>query len=325
MKREAVIAVALLALVALGGCAPMILGAGPATREATIEPSRMLMRDGAALPFKRWGSERHAPRAIVLAVHGFNDYSKAFESAGPEWARAGIVTYAYDQRGFGAAPNRGRWAGNDTYIDDLAMVAALLRARYGDRTPLFVLGESMGGAVVMAAGARGRLDNIDGAILVAPAVRGREAFGPIASGFLDILAHLVPWMSGPSGSPGIQPSDNIPMLRKFSADPLVIKNTRIDAAWGLLELMDEAAKGAERFNVPSLVLFGARDILVPGAPSEAMLRKLPPVAEGDRRVTTYDNGWHMLLRDLDGPKVRRDIAKWILEDRGTRETRTASR
>ncbi|MEJ0071172.1 MAG: alpha/beta fold hydrolase [Pseudomonadota bacterium] len=71
-------------------------------------------------------------------------------------ARHGIATYAYDQRGFGGAPDRGRWAGTPQLAADVASAAALLRGRYPG-VPLYLLGESMGGAVaILAASGRGR-------------------------------------------------------------------------------------------------------------------------------------------------------------------------
>jgi len=51
-------------------------------------------------------------KAVILALHGFNDYANAFDGPGEIWAKEGIVTYAYDQRGFGAAPERGLWPGH---------------------------------------------------------------------------------------------------------------------------------------------------------------------------------------------------------------------
>ena len=44
----------------------------------------------------------------------------------------------------------------------------------------------------------------------------------------------------------ILPSDNIPMLREFSRDPLVIKETRVDTIKGLVLLMSEALEAAPR-------------------------------------------------------------------------------
>lgn len=56
----------------------------------------------------------------------------------------GIACFAYDQRGFGIAPKRGLWAGQDAYIDDLQVLIRLLKQRYPDR-PVYLLGEKHGG------------------------------------------------------------------------------------------------------------------------------------------------------------------------------------
>jgi len=64
------------------------------------------------------------------------------------------VTYAYDQRGFGKSPTRGRWPGTDTLVEDARAVAALLHERYPD-LPIYVVGESMGGALALVAADRG--------------------------------------------------------------------------------------------------------------------------------------------------------------------------
>ena len=109
----------------------------------------ILTDDGAKLPLRSWLPDGK-PRAIILALHGFNDYSNAFTHPGVDWAKDGIATYAYDQRGFGEAPGRGLWAGSKRLAEDLTLTSRLLRARYPG-TPLYLLGESMGGAVVAAA------------------------------------------------------------------------------------------------------------------------------------------------------------------------------
>ena len=75
-----------------------------------ISSDAMIMDDGAKLPLRSW-LPKDKPRAIILALHGFNDYSNAFAAPGKEWAKHGVATFAYDQRGFGGAPERGRWAG----------------------------------------------------------------------------------------------------------------------------------------------------------------------------------------------------------------------
>src|SRR3546814_15118199 len=90
----------------------------------------------------------------------FNDYSNAFADSGPALAAQGLEVYASDQRGFGEAPHRGLWPGVEALPGDLTTAAGLLRQRHPD-LPLYLLGESMGGAVVLAALELGRASCTD--------------------------------------------------------------------------------------------------------------------------------------------------------------------
>lgn len=311
MTARAPLWLAVSAQLALAACAPVVTGLGPPLRAPALEDGRYVARDGTALPLRSWQPVA-LPRAVVLAVHGFGDYGAGFEIPATEWAGVGIATYAYDQRGFGRSPTRGRWPGAEAMVADLADVVALLRARHPD-TPLFVLGESMGGAVTMVAAARGSLAGVDGIVLCAPAVRGSDAIGPVASLTLRFFAHTVPWFSGPSGGQGFRPTDNEDVLRAWAADPQILRSPRIDMAWGLVRLMDDAVAAAPHLDrPPTLVLVGARDALVPGGAMARMLAALPATGADLRRVAVYDNGWHLLLRDLDAARVRADVAHWVL-------------
>src|SRR5579871_1249683 len=119
-----------------------------------LTDDRYITTDGVTLPLRRWLPPGQ-PVAVILALHGFNDYSNAFTLPAPALTQRGIAVYAYDQRGFGAAPQRGRWPGEMVMARDAARAATLLRRRYPDR-PIYLLGESMGGAVaILAAAARG--------------------------------------------------------------------------------------------------------------------------------------------------------------------------
>jgi len=278
-----------------------------------LTEDHMIARDGAALPLRRW-LPPGKPRAVVLALHGFNDYSKAFAGPGAAWAQNGIATYAYDQRGFGAAPGRGRWPAAKRLIGDAETAATLLRQRY-PAIPLYLLGESMGGAVAIlaASGSRGgRRADVDGVILVAPAVWGRQTMNLIERVGLW-LADLMPSMRLSSDliPVRIQPSDNLAMLRAYSADPLVIKDTRADTLQGLVDLMSAALVSAASFDAPTLLLYGEHDEIVPRRPMARFVDGLPARAQLRQRVALYPHGYHMLLRDLDGPLLIKDVAAWI--------------
>lgn len=298
----------LMALLLLSACAPRLEPAGPAIQAPALNDSQIFMADGAALPVRRWLPDV-TPNAVIVALHGFNDYSHAFEQPATYWARHGIATYAFDQRGFGNAPNRGIWAGHDTMVADAAAAMELIRARHPGR-PVFLAGESMGGAVAMIAAARGML-NADGLILVAPALRGRRYIGFFPRATLWLGARIIPWFGLTGRGLRIQASDNIPMLRALGADPLIIKETRVDAIKGLVDTMDAAILAAPAVRIPSLVLYGSRDELVPEEPTVDMIAALPSGI--GHRAAVYRSGWHLLLRDLKAQIVLDDILAWIAD------------
>ena len=292
----------------LAACAPKLQPLGPTIAEPAFGGTLLLMDDGAALPLRHWPAEGRA-KAVVLAVHGFNEYSKVFEKPAADWAKSGIETYAYDQRGFGETSYRGLWAGDERMVKDLKQAATVLHARRPD-LPFYVLGESMGGAVVMAAATDRDPLTADGLILVSAAIWGRESIGPVGSGALWFFANTIPWYTVDGRGLNIQASDNRQMLKELGRDPLIIKQTRIDAVYGLVGLMDRAWAAAPAMPGRSLFLYGAREQVIDDDAAAAMLRRLPRGPSGPR-VALYPDGYHMLLRDLNGEVVRRDVVAWI--------------
>ena len=148
-------------------CAPSIVPAGDAIRQPAIENDRYIAPDGTSLQLAVWPAitdPEKLPKAVILGIHGFGDYRNAWQQPAEIWAREGITTFAYDQRGFGSSPTRGRWAGTQTLVDDIKTMSGLLRSRYPG-VPLYLAGESMGGALVLVA-SDNHLD-VDGIIPVA--------------------------------------------------------------------------------------------------------------------------------------------------------------
>jgi len=317
------------ALLLLVGCAPAtdeeVRVAGIGTARAAPDPmpvprfieTSFIAADGQTMPLRKWLPRGHGKgevKAVILALHGFNDYTNAFDGPGETWAKDGIATYAYDQRGFGAAPERGFWPGRAALAADAATATQILRRLYPG-TPLYLLGESMGGAVAVVAltGESGTpVPDVDGVILTAPAVWGRPT--------MDLMPRLALW-AGVRLMPGltltgrglkIKPSDNIAMLRALGQDPMVIHATRIDTIYGLVDLMDAALASGALLDTPLFVMYGANDEIIPRAPIQRFVDALPAEPTRRRKLAWYENGYHMLLRDLEGPIVIADVASWVL-------------
>ncbi len=290
----------------LGACSPTVIPAGESVRTPALTNDSYIAADGTKLPLAVWKAEKEPPRAIVLGLHGFGDYRNAFEEPAAVWAKDGITTYSYDQRGFGASPTRGRWPGTDTLVGDAEAVARLLRAKYPD-VPLYIAGESMGGAVAMVAADRGIEE--DGLILLAPAVRSRASFGPVATGLASFFVHIIPWMPDGPTQIDFQPTDNPKTMDKLRNDKLMLHQARFDLGYGLLDLMDAAVAAAPRLHTPYIMLHGLSDKIVPGGPVRTVIATLP--RRDDSQLAFYKNGYHLLLRDKNGAKVAKDVAAWV--------------
>ncbi len=127
---------------------------------------------------------------------------------------------------------------------------------------------------------------------------------------LDIDNETQDWLS--SGLE-ITPSDNIEMLKALGRDAKVIKATRIDAIYGLVNLMDAALEKSALLEQQALILYGEKDEIIPKRPTAMMLGRLPDAAPDRRRLALYAEGYHMLLRDLQAEVLWRDIVHWIAD------------
>ncbi|MGW8195627.1 MAG: alpha/beta hydrolase [Desulforhopalus sp.] len=247
---------------------------------------------------------------MIIGVHGFNDYANFIKDNVPFFNRNNLAVYAYDQRGFGESKTRGRWSGGDVLAKDLATLVALVKEKH-PAAPIYILGDSMGGAVTIVAMAKKLAPAVNGVILVAPAVWARSEMPFYQRWLLWVTAHTVPWKKLTGDFLKIMPSDNVAMLKELGNDPLVIKKTRVDTLYGLSDLMDEAYESAEFLDVRLLLLYGEKDEIIPQKPVIEFYQRLPSAGEGRQRLIIYENGYHMLLRDLQAERVMSDIVAWI--------------
>lgn len=301
--------IALALLLCVAACAPTVQTRGNSVATPILSEGVAIMDDGSRLPLKIWRARPDMEeRAVVIGLHGMNDYSNAFAEPGPWFASRGVTVYAYDQRGFGRTAQPGIWAGADLLTADLRTIVPLVAAVHPGK-PIFLLGESMGGAVVLATMGGPKPPVVSGVILSAPAVWGRSTMNPLYRVALWLVPRIAPGERLTGQGLRVQASDNIPMLVALGRDPLVIKGTRADSVAGLADLMDDGLAAAPRLKVPSLVLYGEKDEIIPKAPVEQMVETLG----GPHRVAVYPDGWHMLLRDLEREKVWQDILVWMMD------------
>jgi acylglycerol lipase len=301
-----------LAMLVVSACVPTVQRALVPTlpEPPRFEGNTFVSFDGARLGLTVYAPpEGQAPWAAIVALHGMGDYANAFHLAGPAWAEQGVITYAYDARGHGRSPRRGIWGGEALLREDLRTAVQVARAA-NPGAIVAVVGESMGAATALAAFGDDSPPQADRLVLIAPAVWGWSSLPRSYAASLWLGAHTLP--GRPVTAPRfvqrrIQPSDNLEMMRAMGRDPLMVFETRIDAIYGLVSLMEQASDRAGRVSVPTAFLYGARDDIIPFAAARGVALRLP----AGSRTALYADGYHLLLRDLGRAAPLGDVLAFL--------------
>ncbi|KAH8094316.1 alpha beta hydrolase [Aureococcus anophagefferens] len=117
--------------------------------------------------FTRAWAPASAPRATVLLVHGFAEHSGRYGALGAALAAAGYAVVALDHQGHGRSEG---CRGHVERFGALVGGVAPSRRRCAPDLPLFLVGHSMGAQVCIHAAASGRVANLRGVALSAPAL-----------------------------------------------------------------------------------------------------------------------------------------------------------
>jgi acylglycerol lipase len=291
-----------LAAVALAAARPRVVPALLRRLTPALQDDALIAGDGARLPLTSW--QPPEPAAIMLGLHGYGDYRRAFRLVGPWLAARRIALFAYDQRGFGETDARGRWPGAGELIQDLGEAVRLLRERY-PALPLYVLGESMGGAVALAGLGQGEVEGVDRLLLAAPAVRGRVPLRDLHDLALRLGALALPWLAVAlrrGASPWLEPGE----AARLADDPLILREISVAAYDGLIELANQASESPLATMPPTLLLYGELDITVPRVAIDDLAQRLDRLT-----VKLYPERHHLLLHEQSTDAVLEDCLAWL--------------
>jgi alpha-beta hydrolase superfamily lysophospholipase len=288
---------------------------GPVAYAASMPSivSHVAATDGTDLLVRHWppdeaeagGAWAGDPWASIVLVHGLGEQSGRYEHVGDQFAAAGLDAWAYDQRGNGGSGGRRgdveHWS---QFHDDLAERLAAVRRGAGSR-PSVIYGHSMGGLVVAGYLMSDR-PKPDLAVLGSPGLD--SALPGWKKGLARVLARIAPTLPIPNGIDGSTLSRDPSVGEKAAADPLnaTASTARFGAA-GLAEQARVRAGASLGFGIPTLVIHGEEDGLVP-VDASAVLEGAPGV---ERR--TYPGLRHELHNEPEGPQIIEKVIAWLRE------------
>jgi len=275
--------------------------------------SHVTTADGTDLLVRQWpvdeaeagGAWAGPPWASVLLVHGLGEHSGRYEAVGDQLTGAGLEVFAYDQRGMGGSGGRRgdveHWS---QFLDDLGERLAAVRAGAGDH-PVVLYGHSLGG--LDAAGyLLSDRPSPDLAVLSSPGLD--SALPGWKKRLAVVLARVTPTVAIPNGIKPETISRDPSVAAKTVNDPLCVKaSTARFGAAALAEQVRVRRDCTGGFGIPTLVLHGEDDGLVPASAS-AVLQGAPGV---ERR--TFPGLRHELHNEPEGPTIVDGIIVWLRE------------
>ncbi len=256
-------------------------------------------RDGLVQLRRRWRPVGRA-RAAVLVLHGIAEHSGRYEHVGDRLASHGFEVVAIDHRGYGrSGGRRGHVDSWSQFLDDVQ--DQLARVRELD-LPTVLLGHSMGGLIATSYVVDERpapdLLVLSGPALGADVPLHLRVIAPVLGTVAPTL------VIRDEGDPSVLATD--PRVGEtFYADPLRVPYPTARLGRELLRAIRTTRQRIGRLTIPTYVLHGGDDTLVPTAASR-ILEELPNVT---RRVLPGLR--HEVFNEPVGPELVDDVAAWI--------------
>jgi alpha-beta hydrolase superfamily lysophospholipase len=261
------------------------------------------------LPVVAWANLKDLPKAAIVCLHGLGLENRAFFSTANELNKRGYIVYALDVRGFGS------WTqtkGLETLdysraLTDIANVVQVIK-KENPTLPIFILGESMGGAIALRAG--GQLqDVVDGVIASVPSA---ERFQQRKMA----LTTAVHFMIDPKASFSIhdyvadRATSNDQVREKWANDPKAkLGMTPIELMKFAVFMRTTKEHAAEITKIPVLVAQGLKDRLVK---PEGTFAIFDAVKSEDKTLLLIGTAEHLMFETMAPSSLLIDsVDSWL--------------
>lgn len=268
---------------------------------------QFICTDGVQLFYRRWNPPE-APQAVVIIIHGFSDHSGRFMPIVEDLNRRGMVAYGFDQRGHGRSPGtRGHVNSFAEFREDLFTFTHIVASEQPD-IPIFLLGQSMGGLIVLNFGLH-HPQEVDGVVALSPHLSDPPV-SPVLVTLSRALSNVWPTFSINAGLDHKGLSRDPDAVQAYLDDPLVHGKGTPRLAVELSNAVTETNANAGSFQLPLLITHGTADRLTDPEASRLFCEN---AASTNKTFIPYEGGYHEGHNDLHRERVIIDIAHWLEE------------
>jgi alpha-beta hydrolase superfamily lysophospholipase len=256
--------------------------------------------------FRRAWPAAGPPRGVLVNLHGLGDHSGLYPTVSEHFTARGFTVHAPDVRGNGRSPGaRGHIGSWREYREDLRRFVAVVR-REEPGLPLFLLGHSLGGLIVLDYAMR-HPDGLRGVIASAPPLGRLGVPAPLLL-LGRIVSRVWPGFSLETGMDLSGLARDPAIAAEVLGDPLFHRKGSARLSTEVVAAIERVQEGAARFPLPLLVLHGSADRMVPPGGSRELVARM---RDRDARLIEYPDAYHALFADQGRERVLADLEEWV--------------
>lgn len=257
--------------------------------------------------YRAW--EMPDARAALLVVHGLGEHSGRYTAFGESMATSGVSTFALDLPGHGlSSGRRGHVPRFDVFLQTVDRLRREVDARTRSRVPLFLLGQSMGGLIVLRY-LQDWSGRFHGAVIAAPWLATAMPVPRWKVAAARVLTRILPWAPFRHGIDPAALSRDTDIVAAYRADPLVHRFITPRSFHGAATTMRTVLERGDHIRDPVLFLIPGDDRVVD---SERSLHFARSIASTDATIRVYPGHFHELLNEPDRARRCSEISGWIL-------------
>lgn len=263
---------------------------------------------GLDLYYQNWYPEGKV-RGILAVVHGLGAHSDRYRNIVEHLLPKQYAIYGLDMRG------HGRSSGQRGYINAWAEFREDLRAflkliqQQQPGVPVFVLGHSLGGMVVLDYVLRYPQESLalQGAIALAPSI-GEVGVPPLRLFLGKILSRVWPRFSLTTGLDTTAASRDEKVLAALAEDKLRHNRATARISTEFFATRDWIHAHAADWQIPLLILHGGADRVALAEGSEMFFQR---VTYPDKLRIEYPGAYHEIHADINSQEVLADLESWL--------------
>ena len=261
--------------------------------------------NGLSLFYQAWYPSGTA-KAVLALVHGFGEHCDRYATVTTALTEAGYAVFGFDNQGHGRSEGQrghiNRW---HEYRDNVSAFLTQVRHHEPD-LPLFVLGHSLGGLIVLDF-ALNAPQGLSGIVISGPPIRPVGIAKPYLVAIARVLSGIWPRFSMDVGAGAETLSRDPAIVNQTEDDPLT--HSVATVRWGTECLVAIAAvrRNVAQMQVPILLVHGSADKVNDVKGSKEIFERIP----SDKTLKIYPGSYHEPHNDLDRNQVMNDIVEWL--------------